>query len=263
MTKEILALPAECWRWHPGHVGIMQVSTRGQVQTVDRWVTYKDGSKHFFKGQILKPWRNKWGYLLVTLSINGKKHHFQVHRLVAETWLDNPEGKPQVNHLNEQKDMNFVENLSWATAKENVNWGTRNERQAASRLNGSCSKPVEAINPSTGEVVKEFPSTKEAERKGFNNSNVSACCLGKYGRKTYKGFVWKYKDDYDRENAWTPVKIGAAKAVVAVDPSTGQVVKEFPSVREAERNGFDSGCISRCCRGKSRHHKGYIWRFKP
>ena len=187
-----MALPAECWRWVPSYEGLYQVSTRGRVRSVDRWVTYPDGSKRFFKGRILKPTLDKYGYLLVTLSRDGKRHGFSVHRLVAEAWIDNPENKPQVNHLDENKENCAVENLSYCSAKENNAWGTRTKRQAASMLNGKLSKPVQALDPETGQVVKEFPSTREAERNGFCNGKISLCCRGK--RRTHKGLVWRYKE---------------------------------------------------------------------
>lgn len=188
MTKEILALPAECWRWYPTYEGIAQVSTRGDVKTVDRWVTDKNGRKRFIKGKILKPRRTKGGYLYVTLSRDGKIRNFFVHRMVAETWLDNPEGKPEVNHLDENPGNPDVFNLSYCTRKENVRWGTGIKRRAASR-----SKPVQAIDPETGQVVREFPSASEAGRNGFNQGNVSRCCRGE--QRTYKGLVWRYKQE--------------------------------------------------------------------
>ena len=190
--NEVLALPCECWRWIPGFEGIAQVSTSGQVKTVDRWVTYADGRKYFYKGRILKQHRNEDGYLFVNLSRNGKRRHFKVHRLVAEAFIPNPENKPQIHHRNEQKDMNFVENLSWATAKENVNYGTRNKRIADSNLNSGRSKAVQAVNPDTGKVVKEFPSVKEAGRNGFDRAHIWSCCQGK--RRRHRGFEWRFKE---------------------------------------------------------------------
>lgn len=186
MTNQILALPYECWGWYPGYEGIAQVSTRGQVQTVDRWITDKNGKKRFIKGRILRPVRGKDGYLRVTLSRDGKQRTYKVHRLVAETWLDNPENKPQVNHLDENKENCSVENLSYCSAKANINWGTGIKRRAASR-----SMPVQAIDVKTGEVVLEFPSMMEAGRKGFDQAHVSLCCRGK--RRTHKGYKWRYK----------------------------------------------------------------------
>jgi hypothetical protein len=114
----------------------------------------------------------------------------------------------------------------------------------------------------------EFPSIQEAQRKGFNHGNISECCNGKV--LSHRGLVWRYKDDYDQEKTWAPVKIGGeaiaasrSKAVQALDPKTGLVVKEFPSTKEAGRKGFNQGNVAACCRGERRTHKGYIWRFKP
>ena len=190
--NEILMLPNECWRWVPSYEGLYQVSTRGRVRSVDRWVDGKNGSKQFREGRILKTQRNDWGYLEVELYRDGKRRTFLVHRLVAEAFIPNPENKPEVNHLNEQKDMNFAENLSWATRKENNAWGTGNKRRAASKINGSLSKPVQAVGPKTGVVVMEFPSMMEAERNGFHSGAISECCRGK--RRTHRGFAWSYKE---------------------------------------------------------------------
>lgn len=185
MENVILALPYECWRWVTGFEGIAQVSTRGNVKTVGRWITDKTGKKYFIEGRILKPGRNKKnGYLYVNLSRNGKGRNFYIHRLVLEVWGDgNPENKPQVNHLDENKDNNEVYNLSWATAKENANFGTRNKR---------LSKAVLAIDPKTGQVVKEFASAKEAGRNGFLSRNISSCCRGE--KKRHRGLIWRFKE---------------------------------------------------------------------
>lgn len=186
MSGEVLALPYECWRWIPGYEGWYQVSTRGRVRSVDRWVTYPDGSKRFIKGRILKPELNKKGYLYVYLCRDGKRCNFRVHRLVAETWISNPENKPQVNHLDEQKTNNDVFNLEWVTAKENTNYGTGIERMIASQ-----SKSVQALDTKTGVVVFEFPSIMEAGRNGFDRRHITECCQGKF--KQHKGFAWRYK----------------------------------------------------------------------
>lgn len=184
----------EIWRPIKTFEGLYEVSNRGRVRSVDRWVIYKDGSKHFWKGQILKPRQNETtGYLQVNLCRDGKQRTFRIHRLVAEAWLDNPMGKPEVNHLDEDKTNNDVYNLEWSTAKENINFGTGNKRRAESQLNGSCSKPVQALDPKTGQVVLEFPSTAEAQRNGFVSGHISNCCQGKKWYNTHRGYRWRYK----------------------------------------------------------------------
>lgn len=158
-------------------------------------------SLKFGKVRILKPNQVK-GYLLVDLCKDGKGKWFSVHRLVWEAFNGPiPEGM-QVNHINEDKTDNRLENLNLMTPKENSNWGTRNQRHAkkqkgikrpdiAQKLkNGKRSKCVYQYTLD-GVLVKIWPSTMECERNGFYHGAVSKCCNGKL--KQYKGFIWKYK----------------------------------------------------------------------
>lgn len=179
-NSKAFALPNEVWSDVRGYEELYKVSSMGRVKSL-KWG----------KERILRPEKNKWGYLQVTLCKDGKCKKFYVHRLVAEAFLNPVAGKDFVNHLDEVKDSNHYSNLEYCTPKENLNWGTRTERSTKARTNGKTSKPVQAINPDTGEVAMEFPSTKEAGRNGYNHSNVGACCRGKV--KTHRGYIWRYK----------------------------------------------------------------------
>ena len=110
---------------------------------------------------------------------------YLVHRIVAKAFIPNPENKPQVNHKDEDKTNNKVENLEWMTGKENSNHGTRNERMANSK-----SKPIYGINIKTNEKI-EFPSIQEAGRNGFDQGNIVKCLKGRC--KSHKGYKWFYK----------------------------------------------------------------------
>lgn len=136
----------------------------------------------------------KDGYLKIGLYKDGKYRTFQIHRLVAEAYIPNPEGKPQVNHLNEVKTDNYVSNLSWATAKENVNYGTRSERAAATlKVNGSTfGKPKKAVY--CVELDKVFESTcKAAKELGLDQGSISKCCNGK--RSTCGKLHFRFLED--------------------------------------------------------------------
>ena len=127
---------------------------------------------------------------------NGKVKFFKVHRLVYEAFYGEIPNGMQVNHINEIKTDNRLENLNLMTPKENCNYGTRLERILKKTTNGKCSNPVFQIDKTNNEVITEFPSLREVERQlGISNSSISKCCLGK--RNTAGGFKWQFKkEDY-------------------------------------------------------------------
>ena len=134
----------------------------------------------------LKPYIRKDGYVIISLSKGGKKYKCYLHRLVAETFIPNPDNLPQVNHKDEDKTNNCVSNLEWITSKDNCNYGTRNERQGLGH-----SKPIEQYDLE-GNFIKEWDSATQVERDlGFNHSNISKCCLGR--SKTAYNYKWEYK----------------------------------------------------------------------
>ena len=131
----------------------------------------------------------------MNLYKEGKKRNYQVHRLVAQAFIPNPDNKPQVNHKDEDKTNNKVENLEWVTCKENINYGTRTERSGKSQTNNNKkSKPIYGINIKTNEKI-EFPSTMEAQRNGFDHGTIVNCLKGR--RKSHKGYQWFYKEGDD------------------------------------------------------------------
>ena len=160
------------------------------------------------KAELMTPVEMPDGYFQVGLWKNRKMKTCYVHRLVAETFLPNPEGKPCVNHKIEGekgKKINMVffntdgsidkerTTIEWVTRKENNDYGTRNERISKTMTNGKLSKRVLQLTLN-GELIKEWPSTRECGRNGFRHSNVAACCRGEIPH--YKGFLWMYYDDY-------------------------------------------------------------------
>lgn len=139
---------------------------------------YKTG-----KFKEVKQSKSSKGYL----EFKFNRQPMSSHRFIAMCFIPNPNNLPQVNHKNEIKTDNHVENLEWCDCIYNINYGTRNERMAI-----SLSKPVLQFTQDGG-FVAEYQSTIEAmQQTGCFQSAISKCCRGK--RKTTGGFIWKFKD---------------------------------------------------------------------
>ena len=204
----------EIWKEIEGYPNY-RVSNLGNVKSLNY--------SHTGKEQILKPIVTNRGYLRVCLYKDGKMKSFAVHQLVCKAFLPNPNNYQEVNHKTENPLINIVyinedgtvnlekSELEWCTHTHNINYGTRNERAGKKiaealkgkepwnkgkkgKLNTKKSKPVLQLDKQTNEVIAEFPSVHEVERKlGFNISHISQCCTGK--RKSSGGFKWRYKNE--------------------------------------------------------------------
>ena len=182
----------EVWKQIQGFPSY-EVSTLGNVRSVDR-KSIRNGSLATIKGMFLKPRRIK-GYLRVTLyqgSRNIKKQLF-VHRLVAEAFIANPDCLPCVNHKDENRENNRLENLEWCTHEYNSNYGTAIERRVKNQdwksIAEKQSTPVNQYDLNEN-LIRTWESMSECEREaGFKIVGISKCCSGKL--KTYRGYKWK------------------------------------------------------------------------
>lgn len=164
----------EEWREVPGYEGLYEVSDLGRVKNIKT-------------GRILSSAEAGNGYIVVNLSKNGIAKTVNIHRLVAEVFIPNPQNFPCVNHKDETPTNNAVGNLEWCTYEYNNSYGTKNERTAE-----KLSKPVLQFDL-LGNFIREWPSaTKVEEELGINHSNISRCCLGY--RSSAGGFVWQFKE---------------------------------------------------------------------
>lgn len=140
------------------------------------------------RNKALRIRKSTRGYGLVNLSKGGVMKTHRVHRLVATHFLPNPLSLPEINHLNENKLDNRVENLEWCTRSHNVNYGHRTEKQKM-----KVSIPVVQFSLS-GDRIAVYPSVIQAARElKLSHSSISECCRGK--RKTLGGYKWKYKQE--------------------------------------------------------------------
>lgn len=243
----------EIWKPIKGYEGCYEVSNLGNVKSIDRWVIYKNGIKHYHKGKMLKPTTSHSGYLKVILYKNRKPKNRKVHRLVVEAFIPNSNNLPEVNHKDENKLNNKIDNLERCTREYNNNYGTRNMRVAISQ-----SKQVYQYDLK-GNLIKIWNSIMEIERNlNYNNSNISACCLKKI--KTAYNYVWSYKPihNFIAEDYKTKVR---GNAILQLDKN-GNLIKEWSNMYTAGQNGFSIPHISQCCKGKRKTHKGCIWKLK-
>lgn len=173
----------ESWRPIIGFEGMYEVSSCGGVRSLPRVVTRKDGIAMRVRGKTLSTRINNDGYICVQLSIHDKPKDIKVHRAVAQAFLDNPYDKPEVNHKDEDKQNNNVDNLEWCDHSYNSNYGTRGSRISKN----SFKRPVVATNP---EKEFFFESTAEAARY-FEVSSESVRQAAIYGWKC-KGYTIRF-----------------------------------------------------------------------
>ena len=170
------------------------VNEEGQIKSPAKTITYSDGRVFNYPEHIIKTYIDKGGYEVGTITKNRKNFNFKVHRLVAEAFLPNPDNLPQVNHKDEVKTNNCVDNLEWCTNEYNHKYGTINNRISMSNKgNPKICKPIIQYDLE-GNFIKEWSSISEINRQlGYDHSCISSCCSGYRNRKMAYGYVWRYK----------------------------------------------------------------------
>ena len=171
----------EIWKDIPEYENLYQVSSLGRVKSLNYLHTRNE--------KILKPIKDINGYMKVNLCKENKRKAIKIHRLVCEAFLNNPNNLPQINHKNEIKEDNRVENLEFCDAKYNVNFGSRTERSSKANTNNpKRSKKIICI-----ETGKIYHNARDIQRQfGFNQASIQRCCVGK--QKSSYGLHFKYVD---------------------------------------------------------------------
>lgn len=188
----------EYWTQLPQYNNIYEISTLGNIRSIDRIVNAKNGSTRNVKGKNIKL-INNGSYYVVGLAKRGKNKQYLVHRLVAETFIPNVYNYPVVNHINGNKLDNRVENLEWCTIEYNVKdaWknglmktlkGKENKMFGKYGKNANKSKPVYQYDLNYN-FIKKWNCQRDVQRElGFSEKCISNCVLG--NQKTAYGFIW-------------------------------------------------------------------------
>lgn len=198
----------EIWKDIPGYEGLYKVSSFGRVRS------FAESNPINRRNRILKQYFDgKGNYLFVGLHRDGKVKLRNVHRLVAEVFIPNPDRLPQVNHKDECKTNNRVENLEWCSRSYNSRYGGSRERMIKSRIANNdaramvekakktklqrhtrdAEKPIIQFSLS-GDLIRRWRSATEIERElGFSRAGIARCCTGVYSQAY--GYLWRYDKD--------------------------------------------------------------------
>lgn len=241
----------EEWKDVKGFEGRYQVSNMGRVRSLDRIELDKRGRTHHAKGMILKDSLNKGrGYYRVSLSDGHRNYtHYEVHRLVAIHFVPGYKKGLVVNHINKIKTDNRAQNLEFCTYKYNLNY---------SDVVAWKRRPVYQYDLD-GNFIKKHKCGHQAEIElGF--TIVHAIYESKRGYT--HGFLFSL-EPHTKEywNKITKENKSSRKRVVQYDDDGNEIAK-FNTVTDASKTmGVSVSAISDCCRGKTRHAAGFIWKF--
>lgn len=178
---------SEVWKPVKGYEGIYEVSSYGRVRSLARSLSLRNQHGEYVRkltGRIIKQKHNrKDGYCIAILSKGGKYITAYVHRLVAQAFIPNPDNLPQVNHKDENKENNRVDNLEWCTAQYNTNYGTGHERLIEPK------RIKVAMVDEQGNIIRKFGSIKEASKQtGEARLTITKQCK----RESTLGHILKY-----------------------------------------------------------------------
>lgn len=272
----------EIWKDIKGFEGRYQVSNLGRIRSLGfKWKVYNHPSGRYIefnrKGKILKLRIGKrFGYCEVNLAnMDGIIKTYRVHRLVANTFLPNPNNLPIINHKDENKTNNVVcfnpdgsidtdhTNLEWCTSLYNLRYGTRVERMQKA-VNEPRMRPVNQYD-FDGNLLHTYHSIAEASREtGISRRSISHVCKNTF-RHSANGYVFRYSDDdtpwvyFDKSKCQ-----GNKERMRAVDQYdlNGNFIRSYESIQETSRaTGVSSREIGCVLSGKRKTTHGFVFRY--
>jgi hypothetical protein len=187
----------EIWKDINGYEGMYQISNLGRVKSLARIVERQNNHDLFVRERILTNGTYLNGYKYARLHRGGQTKNELIHRLVASAFIENKENLPFVNHKDETKDNNVINNLEWCTREYNMNYGTCRARIKKNvdliKRGNAIKKPIKQLD-ADGNIIKNWDSSFDAETHfaGKFTGNISKCLRGRQ-EKSY-GYKWQYAE---------------------------------------------------------------------
>lgn len=188
--SNLLHLPNEIWLDIPGYGGNYQASNLGRIKSIGRNVPTFYGKFRKIDTKLLKPINHK-GYVRYRMTFNGKSKDPSGHRLVALTFIPNPDNLPEVNHKNGIKNDNRVENLEWCTHSHNILHAYETGLAV-----GAMTNKTGALHPNSKKVLcLETNQAFDSQKEAAEHLNISISSISHFfnrNKKTAKGYTFKY-----------------------------------------------------------------------
>ena len=263
----------EIWRPVVGYIGLYEVSSLGNLRSVDRTQVNSKGVTRLLKGRMISLNSLSDGYPVAVLSNGATKNTFRIHRLVAEAFIPNPNNKPHIDHIDTNRRNARVENLRWVNWSENADNpnSKQNYSRAASKEHGSGWKTIETrnINGSrnaevpvcqyslSGLFVQRFRSISEAMGvTGVPRRSIIGALRGEF--KQAGGFLWAKEGE--QPMVYIKPTPARAKRIYQYEINGG-LIREWDSVSSAEVSLMIHN-ISRSAREAKYPAGGYWWSYK-
>lgn len=251
-----------------------EASTFGNIRSIDRYIKYKNGNVERRRGVMLSLYNDKKsGYMKVILYCDGKPHLFGAHEVVmsAHNPNPNPEIYTDINHIDEDKTNNRLDNLEWTTHKENVNHGTARKRRVQSLKNKFI--PIVQLD-FDGNIINVYYSSEEINKTKIYKAYAIGSIINKK-IYIYKDYFWIRLDEYNNLSQNELIKIINDKKIkketnkqhkncqaVIQMSKNGEFIKKYHSITEAAKEmGCSKQAIQLCMSGKNKSCKGYIWKY--
>lgn len=225
------------------------------------WISNYGNVKTFYQGKyfIKKSFKDKLGYLKISLSKNNERKTVTIHRLVALVFVPNPYNYKEINHIDGNKENNYYENLEWCTRSQNVKHafetGLKFNKKGEESLLSVCFNQFDL----EGNFIRTWKCVRTAAKE-LGIADYRQITQNLHGRsKTCMGYIFSFEDKINIKEHKPYDK--TKKPVIGFNPITKETIR-YDGVLEAEKDGFIGTLISKCCRGIRVTHKGYIWRYE-